>query len=133
MFRGCILLCNVVHPWQISGSSIEMSHENLILFKRLQHYIKLIPENKGTSYLKNAVIWDEETCRSCVNRRFGGTWLLPPANAGFSHADFPTPKMEAIGSSETSVHTSSTRLQIPEDGFRHSNRREDLKSVILEV
>jgi hypothetical protein len=26
--------------------------------------------------MKNAVFWDVETCTSCVNRRFGGTYRL---------------------------------------------------------
>jgi hypothetical protein len=28
------------------------------------------------SLLKNAVFWDVAPCRSCVNRRFGGTYRL---------------------------------------------------------
>jgi hypothetical protein len=40
-----------------------------------------------------------------------------PAHAGSSLADFSTLKMEAIRSSETSVHTRSTRRHIPEDGI----------------
>jgi hypothetical protein len=43
-------------------------------------------------------------------------------------ADFSTLKMEAIRSSETSVHTRSTLRYIPEDGILHSHRCEDLKS-----
>jgi hypothetical protein len=27
-------------------------------------------------YLKNVVFWDVTPCRSCVNRRFGGTYHL---------------------------------------------------------
>jgi hypothetical protein len=38
-------------------------------------------------------------------------------NAGSSLADFSTLKMEAIRSSEKSVHTRSTRRHIPEDGI----------------
>jgi hypothetical protein len=41
--------------------------------------------------------------------------LKPPAQAGYSLADLSTLKMEAIRSSETSVHTRSTRRHIPED------------------
>jgi hypothetical protein len=60
--------------------------------------------------MKNAVFWDVTPRRSYVNRRFGGMYRLslqPPAHAGSSHTDFSTPKMEAIRSSETSVHTRS--------------------------
>jgi hypothetical protein len=44
-------------------------------------------------YLKNAVFWDVAPCRSCVPRRFGGTYRLRR-------------------SSETSVHTRCTRRHI---------------------
>jgi hypothetical protein len=72
--------------------------------------------------MKNAVFWDVAPCSSCVNRRFGGTYrivcsLQPPAYAGSSLADFFTLKMEAICSSETSVHTITTIRHIPENGI----------------
>jgi hypothetical protein len=67
---------------------------------------------------------DTAPCRSCVNRRFGRTYvfdwwlsLQPPAHSGSSLADFSTLKMDAIRSSETLVHTRSTRRHIPEDGI----------------
>jgi hypothetical protein len=45
--------------------------------------------------------------------------------------DFSKLKMEAIHSSETSVHTRSTWRHIPEDGILHINRCENLKSYNL--
>jgi hypothetical protein len=95
--------------------------------------------------MENAVFSDVAPCRSCVNRRFGGkycvhhqgrkicerrTSLQPPAHDGSSLADSSTLKMEAVRSSETSVHTRSTRRHIPEDGILHSRRRENLKSYL---
>jgi hypothetical protein len=56
--------------------------------------------------------------------------LQPPAHAGSSLADFSTLKYEAIRSFETSIHTSSTRRYIPEDGILHSHRCENLNSYI---
>jgi hypothetical protein len=79
-------------------------------------------------FLKYTVFWDVVPCRSCVHRRFGGTYRLhlqdcslqPSAHAGSSLTDFFTLTMEAIRSSETSVHTRSTRRHIPEDGIPQS-------------
>jgi hypothetical protein len=53
--------------------------------------------------------------------------LQPPAHAGSSLANFSTLKTKAISSSETSVHTRSTRRHIPDDGIYHSYRRKNLK------
>jgi hypothetical protein len=92
--------------------------------------------------MKNAVFWDLAPCRSRVNQRFGGTYRLhlqcrkfrergtslsrwlqtelslqSPAHIGSSRSDFSTQKMEAIYSSETSIHTRSTRLHLLENGI----------------
>jgi hypothetical protein len=48
-------------------------------------------------------------------------------HAGSSLADFSTLKMEAIRSSETSVHTETTRHCNPENGILHGPRRENLR------
>jgi hypothetical protein len=53
--------------------------------------------------------------------------LQPPAHAGSSLADFSTLKMEAIRSSETSVHTRYTLRYITENDILHSHRCENLK------
>jgi hypothetical protein len=45
----------------------------------------------------------------------------------YSHRDSPALMMEAIRSSETSDLTKNTRHKIPEDGFLHSHRHENLK------
>jgi hypothetical protein len=50
-------------------------------------------------------------------RRVDLVWLQPPAHAGSSIADFSILRMEAIRSSETPVHTRTTRRHIPEDGI----------------
>jgi hypothetical protein len=55
----------------------------------------------------------------------------PPAHAGSSLADFYALNMEAIRSSETAVHTRSTRRHVPEYGIFHSHRRENLKSYVV--
>jgi hypothetical protein len=57
--------------------------------------------------------------------------LQPPVHASSSLADFSTLKMEAIGSSESSVHTRSTRRHFQEDGIFHSHSRENHKSYIF--
>jgi hypothetical protein len=55
--------------------------------------------------------------------------MLLPAHAGSSLADFPTLKIEALRSFETSVHfTASTQHHIPENGILQSYRCENLKS-----
>jgi hypothetical protein len=79
--------------------------------------------------MKNAVFWDVVLYSSCVNRHFGGTYSLhlqgrslqPPAHAGSSLVNVSTLKMEAIRSSETSVHTGTTRCHIPENGILYNN------------
>jgi hypothetical protein len=63
----------------------------------------------------------------------GDVELQPLAHAGSSLADFSTLEMEAIRSSETSVHTRSTQRHIPEDGILHSHRCENLRSYNIKM
>jgi hypothetical protein len=93
-------------------------------------------------YPQNSPLWDVAQCSSCVNRCFGRTyrlhlqgrkihergssvsrWLQTSLARGFFNL-----KMEAICSSETSVHTITTRRHIPENDILHIHRRENLKS-----
>jgi hypothetical protein len=66
--------------------------------------------------MKSAVFWDVAPCSFCVNRRFKRN-VSTTAHAGSSLAKFSTRKMEAIRSSETSVHTKTTRRHIPGNGI----------------
>jgi hypothetical protein len=83
------------------------------LIKCSKVLLETLTISKPLKNLKKTVFWDVQLCRSCVNRRFGGTL-----------------KMEAIRYFETSVHTRSTQRHIPEDGFLHSHRCENLKSYL---
>jgi hypothetical protein len=107
--------------------------------------------------LKNAVFRDVTPCDSCKKRRFVGMYrhhhqepgtlavasnrsmlvflrsvlrLLVTANVVSSSSILVSPMVEATHSSETSVLTRATRRNKPEDGFLHSDRRENLKSWV---
>jgi hypothetical protein len=67
--------------------------------------------------MKNAVFWDVGPCKSCVSRRFGGTY-------------HPIWKWRRYGSPKRRL-TRFTRRHVPEDGILHSHRRENLKSCIM--
>jgi hypothetical protein len=80
-------------------------------------------------------------CGSCKNRRFGGSWrlhyhhrsvrqLLVTANVVPTSPIHVTSMREALLSSETSVLTRATWLNILEGGILHSYRREYLKCYI---
>jgi hypothetical protein len=66
--------------------------------------------------------WDLAPCRSCVNRRFGGTYRLYLQGR----------KIRERGTSVSGlIHTRSTRRQIPEDGILNSHRRENLRTHLI--
>jgi hypothetical protein len=62
------------------------------------------------------LVWTDVSEESITSIFWVG-WLQPSAHAFSSPADIFTPKMEAIRSSEASVHIRSTRRHIPENGI----------------
>jgi hypothetical protein len=46
-----------------------------LLLGHISTYALKLLRNKDVT-MKNAVFWDVMPCRSCVNRRFGGTYRL---------------------------------------------------------
>jgi hypothetical protein len=90
---------------------------------------KINTSSKTVISSKNAVFWDVAPCSFCVNRRLGGTDRLRLQGRRISDRGSSL-KMQAISSSETSVHTRPTWRHIPEDGILHSHRRENLKSYM---
>jgi hypothetical protein len=89
----------------------ELSNVSMSNLPIEEHYVRF--EVFTAMTMKNAVVWDVVPCSSCVNR---------PAHAGSSLADFSTMKMEAIRSSEPSVHTRTARRHIPENGILHGSK-----------
>jgi hypothetical protein len=76
------------------------------------HYSEIL-DYKTRNSVNNAVYWDVAPCRSYVNRSFG----TATSSRWFLAREFSTLKMEAIRSSEMSVHIRSTGRHIPEKGI----------------
>jgi hypothetical protein len=52
----------------------QVPHDQTRARTRTLHYVRF--EVVTAVAMKNAVFWDVAPCRSCVNRRFGGTYRL---------------------------------------------------------
>jgi hypothetical protein len=92
---------------------------------------------KDIFLMKIAIFWDIAPCSPYMSRHFGGTYqnsaelcLATWSRWFFARMIFDL-KMEAIGSSEMSVHIRTTRRYIPEDGNFHNYRCENLRSYII--
>jgi hypothetical protein len=88
-----------------------------------------IGENEARVGMPNIQLWRMSSSGMCNCVDLMWTDILQPP----AHADSSTLKMEAIRSSETSVHTRSTKCHISEDCILHSHRCENLKSYISAV
>jgi hypothetical protein len=74
---------------------------------------RYMPEDTTLSVLKNAVFSDVAPCRTCVNRRYGGTYRL---------------HLQGRKIRERGTSVSRWRRHIPEDSILHNHRRENIKS-----